>query len=742
MYLRFGHLLILIIAGLLPSAGAQSPHTTLPCRVLADGQPLTMATVSIPDLHVGGLTDSLGILILTDLPKGTFTLEASYIGYFTTRQEITLHAGINPELTLELTPKMLDEIVVTGTMREVRRSDSAIPVDIISSKLFGRNPSPNIFESAGMISGVQPVLNCNVCNTGDIQINGMEGVYTQVLLDGMPIVSGLGTVYGLMGIPNSLIDRIEVTKGPAGALYGSEAMAGQINIITKNPRSSPRLSLDLHTTTWGETNLHAGTKIQLGQKLTGLVGVNGFLFHNPVDHNQDGFTDVALQKRISLFNKWSWLRPHNRIAQLGVRYVWEDRWGGQTHWTPDFRGGDEIYAESILTNRLEVLGQYQLPTIAPIFLQASFSRHFQDSYYGDMAYEALQDIAFVQAYWNKQLNAHNLLIGTAMRYTAYNDNTPATQTTDHTLLPGIFIQNEWEPEGENHFLGGLRMDIHPSHGAVWSPRLAWHRHIGDFHNLRLSTGSGFRVVSLFTEDHAALSGSRDVVIAEKLNPEKSWSANLNYNWSIPKDTWYLNLDASAFYTHFSNRIIPDYDTNPQQIIYANLKGRSITKGFTLQAEFSNATPLLFTAGLTYMEVYQVNEEDLRTVQIKAPRWSGVFAANYTHPRSRLSIDITGNWFSPQRLPIVPQDFRPEYSPWYTLINLKISRVFKYNVELYAGVKNLLNFIPSHPILRPFDPFDQMVDDPVNNPNGYTFDPNYNFAPLQGIRGYFGVRYNL
>ncbi|HRF39444.1 MAG TPA: TonB-dependent receptor plug domain-containing protein, partial [Saprospiraceae bacterium] len=94
------------------------------------------------------------------------------------------------------------------------------------------------------LSGVQPVINCNVCNTGDIQINGIEGVYTQILLDGMPIVSGLGTVYGLMGIPNSLIERIEVVKGPAGTLYGSEAMAGQINIITKNSLSAPRFSLD------------------------------------------------------------------------------------------------------------------------------------------------------------------------------------------------------------------------------------------------------------------------------------------------------------------------------------------------------------------------------------------------------------------------------------------------------------------------------------------------------------------
>ncbi|MBK7475329.1 MAG: TonB-dependent receptor plug domain-containing protein [Haliscomenobacter sp.] len=284
----------------------------------------------------------------------------------------------------------MDEVVITGTMREIRRSNSAIPVELISSKLFLRNPTPNLFESVGMLSGIQPVLNCNVCNTGDIQINGMDGVYTQVLLDGMPIVSGLGAVYGLMGIPNSLIDRIEVVKGPAGSLYGSEAMAGQINIITKNPDQAPRLALEIFTTSWGEWNADAGWKTKIGQKTSALWGANGFMFQNRVDHNQDGFTDLALQKRLSLFNKWQWNRPDNQMAQLGARFVREDRWGGELEWNPGFRGGDVIYGESIYTNRLEAFGTYQLPGAVPVFIQASYAFHNQDSYYGIHAYNARQ----------------------------------------------------------------------------------------------------------------------------------------------------------------------------------------------------------------------------------------------------------------------------------------------------------------------------------------------------------------
>lgn len=197
---------------------------------------------------------------------------------------------------------------------------------------FSKNPTASIYEALQNVNGVRPQLNCGVCNTGDIHINGLEGPYTSVMIDGMPIVSSLSTVYGLSGIPNSLVERIEIVKGPASSLYGSEAVGGLINIITKNPNNAPLFSADVFTTSWLETNVDLGMKFNAGKKATSLLGLNYYLYDQTIDNDHDGFTDVTAQNRVSLFNKWNFNRKENRLFTLAARGMYEDRWGGDVRW--------------------------------------------------------------------------------------------------------------------------------------------------------------------------------------------------------------------------------------------------------------------------------------------------------------------------------------------------------------------------------------------------------------------------
>lgn len=696
--------------------------------------------------------DNDGNYSIKDVPYGDYEIIFSAVGLETVRKKITVS---QPETIIDITLQeestSLEEVVVTGTMKEVSRSESPIPVEIITPKLFKKNPTASLFEAVGMVNGVQPQLNCNVCNTGDIHINGMEGPYTMILIDGMPIVSALSTVYGLSGIPNSIVERIEVVKGPASSLYGSEAMGGIINVITKTPARAPVISADTFVTSWGELSMDGAVKFNVG-KASSLLGVNYFNYNHRADKNGDNFTDVTQQNRVSIFNKWNFERPEGRVLSLAGRYVYEDRWGGELNWSNKWRGSDSIYGESIYTRRAELIGLYQLPFTERIFTQFSYNWHDQNSYYGVTPYMATQQVAFVQTYWDKQFGEdHTFLLGAALRYTEYDDNTPATATADgsgnrpqYTPLPGLFVQDEWRLNDRHKVLGGYRFDYDKNHGAVHSPRVAY-KFSPDVNNtIRASFGTGFRVVNLFTEDHAALTGARDVVIAEALKPERSYNGNLNYVLKIPTEDFFLGFDITGFYSYFTNKIVGDFDTDPDKIIYDNLRGHAISQGVSLNTDLTFTFPLKIMAGVSYMDVFQMEDNDNgldRIHQLHAPKWSGNFVGTYTFPKG-VSIDLTGNWYGPMRLPILPNDYRPEYSPWFLIANAQVTKKFEYGLEFYGGVKNLFDFVPGDPIMRPFDPFDKYVDDPVNNPNGYTFDPSYNYASMQGRRVFLGVRYNF
>ncbi len=722
--------------------------------VTCEGKPVGFANIGVEGTTIGAVADENGIFQLSLSKPAPLKLKCSAVGYSTTTLKVNATEGINKvHIRLESTSNSLNDVVISGTMKEISRMRSPVPVEIYTPKFFLKNPTNNMFDALQMVNGVQPTINCNVCNTGDIHINGMEGPYTMVMIDGMPIVSSLSTVYGLMGIPNSMIERIEIVKGPASTLYGSEAVAGLINVITKQPSRAPRVSVDVFGTTYNEWNLDASVKYKLN-KVDGLLSTNVFTLDKAWDKNGDNFTDVTLQKRYSIFSKWNFNRKYNREASIAFRYLKENRWGGEMQWNEEFRGTDSVYGESIYTDRLELIGTYRLPVAESIKLMYSGTYHYQNSYYGTMSFNGDQRIGFAQLVWDKKLgNRNDVLMGAAMRYTYYDDNTVATTNGDTlnpvnlpsaTWLPGLFVQDEITLSSTQTLLAGLRYDYFQQHGSILSPRINYKWTPNPYQTLRFSVGNGFRVVNLFTEDHAALTGARVVEIKEELRPEQSWNANINYNRYINTSRGFIVLDASVFYTYFTNRITADYDTDPNKIIYDNLNGYAISRGVSLNAEYAFTFPLKINAGFTLMEVFQQEKDSAgishKIKQVHAPAFSGTFQVSYTIKRWGLSIDWTGQVYGPMRLPVLPNDFRPDYSPWYTLQNIQLTQRIGKSVQVYGGVKNIFNFMPKDPIMRAFDPFDKHLS--VNNPYGYTFDPSYNYAPMQGIRGFVGVRYVL
>ncbi|MEO6037245.1 MAG: TonB-dependent receptor, partial [Saprospiraceae bacterium] len=344
-------------------------------------------------------------------------------------------------------------------------------------------------------------------------------------------------------------------------------------------------------------------------------------------------------------------------------------------------------------------------------------------------------------------NKHDLLLGGALRYTRYEDNTPATTRPSEVWLPGIFVQDEIALHPRHILLAGLRYDYNSVHGSIFTPRLSYKWSLNAQNILRFTTGSGYRVANIFTEDHAALTGAREVVTAEHLLPERSWNANINYVCKFyPRRAGFIALDAALFYTYFTNQILPDYQTDPNKIIYKNLDGHAVSSGATVNLDFNFLNGLKIITGATAMDVYHYARGQ-RLPQLFAPPFSATWTVTYPITKWGLAVDYTGNLNSPMHLPVLPNDPRPEQSPWFAIHNLQLtwlpyqsSAIWK-NLEIYLGVKNLLGFYPREAvILRAFDPFDKNVG--VDNPYGHKFDPSYNYAPIQRQRLLLGARWTV
>ena len=743
------------------SVTCSSQNNSLTGKISDRLENLSYANIYIQNTKFGTSSNDEGYYQIKNIPSGTYKIVVSSIGYNTKTIEITFNKDEKIIQNFSLvSDNSLDEIVVSGNLKPVSKSASSVPVDVYSKSFFKKNPTPSIFESLQNVNGVRPQLNCNVCNTGDIHINGLEGPYTFVLIDGMPIVSGLSTVYGLTGIPQALIQRVEVVKGPASTLYGSEAVGGIINIITKKPSNSPLLFVDSFSSSWEEINTDIGFKYNASKKIQGLLGINYFNYQNIIDNNNDNFTDLTLQNRISIFNKLNIERSNNKLFTIAFRYVYEDRWGGETNWNKSFRGTDLVYGESIYTSRWETFGTYELPTTENIRLQFSANGHYQDSFYGTDSYKANQLIAFGQLVYNKKIKKkHDLLFGIAYRNTTYDDNTFATSESDGVTnkpsiihLPGVFIQDEMNLTNQHKLLIGARYDYNSLHGTIFSPRVNYKWNSKNNKNiLRFSVGNGFRVANIFTEDHAALSGAREVVFEGELSPETSWNANVNYVKKISINNTLVSLDASGFYTHFNNRILPDYETDPNKIIYANLNGFSVSKGVSLNSDISFPLGLTMNIGATLMDV-SIHENNIKKRQLLTESFSGVWSISYKIKKNRIKIDYTGNVYGPMKLPLLSElDPRKGESPWFSIQNIQVTKNIGASWEMYGGIKNILNFTPArNSIARSFDPFDSGVVfnssgeaiATANNPYALTFDPSYVYASNQGIRGFLGLRYTI
>ncbi|MCB0582799.1 MAG: TonB-dependent receptor [Phaeodactylibacter sp.] len=737
---------------------ARAQTGTLSGKAVAGGEPVPYASIALEGTSLGVASGEDGFFELPGIPPGTYRLVISALGYHSWEQEVQLGAGQKLELgaaRLEANILNLQEAVVTGTMKKTFLKDSPVKVEVISGRYLEQQSSPaTLIESMALINGAQEVVACGVCGTNNISLNGLPGAYTAVLMDGSPIYGNLAAVYGLNGIPRSIIERIEVIRGPSSTLYGSEAVAGVINVITKHPGEQPLLSADIMGTTNGESFGNLAFAPRLGKWRT-LTGVDYGYTDKYSDKNGDGFGDFVNLNRLSFFTKWELEREGGREFSIFGKFYSESRRNGVEEYVRDgawrrLRGSGDVYGESIFTRRGELFGAYELPAGLPLKLDYSLSYHYQDSYYGADFYEAEQAIAFANLTYPLEVRRHSLLFGLTSRWQSYDDNTVATaREPSRQFIPGVFVQDEWAVADQLTLLSGARLDHYGAHGLIFAPRLNLKYSISDWTSLRLNGGTGFRIVNLFTEDHAFISGQREVVIEESLQPERSYNAaaNLHHIYTLGNSQGTMDID--VFFTHFTNKIIPDYSV-PGQILYSNTEGHARTAGLSLSLSHQFRFPLSAQLGFNWQRATQTEPDADGQFQTRliefAQQWSGVGAFNYNWKKTGITFAYTLNVSGPMALPetfdfgpdgqLLPAS-RPTESDPFLIHALQVSKaVPAWKLDLYGGVQNLLDY------RQPFSPLVGYNDPNARAGFSQNFDTSYAYGPMQGREFYLGLRWSL
>ncbi|MBK8660155.1 MAG: TonB-dependent receptor [Bacteroidetes bacterium] len=720
--------------------------------VYSDSSALPLASVKLLKSNYTIASDSAGRFRFTDIAEGRYQLRISYIGFENYQAEVKVLSGNTATVNAIMVPltERLKEVVISGSLKEARKLESITPVEVYTSKYFQRNPTSNLFEALQQVNGLYADIDNGVANTNDVQINGLEGNYTMFLIDGVPCMNGLAGIYALNALPMQMIDKIEIVKGAASTLYGSEAIGGIINIKTKNTKESPRFFANGMLTSMLQANVDIGGSFRVS-KASSIWNVSSESFNTVWDVDKNNFRDMPFINRVHLFNKWTISRSEDRVFDLYACYLFEDRFGGDKYPPVTWRGNPKYYTESVRTHQWQAGIKYQLPVAEKILFQLDYNEHHQSGYYGTVKYDGLQAGLFTQLNWNKKIDPHNdLIAGISYRAGYFDDNTDLTKPaltgySNLHHLAAVFFEDEISLGHLHKLLIGARLEYTSRTFPMAMPRLCykWNsRKMTDI--LRIGAGSGYRIPSVLNEGFGAMNGSRRVVIEGKLLPEIAISANAGYTRVQEFADGLVNLDANIFYTYFLNMVNPEYPADTGLIVYENSSGGAMAGGVSINADFSFNFPLKFGIGITYSRTVEFEKQEDGKVEKEIPTHQPPFTAqfylSYNFPQPQLSIDWTGSVVSPMYLSVVQDDFRPEKSKWHTIQNIQLTKRFKAGVELYFGIKNFFNFIQKDPILRPFDPFNQNIN--VNNPNNYRFDTTYGFTSTQGIKGFAGVRYTL
>jgi outer membrane receptor for ferrienterochelin and colicin len=670
-------------------------------------------------------------------------LKISYTGY----KSDTIEVGEKEYVEITLIPNSTTSTIeVEDNKKSTHFLNLNSKTEVITTQELVKDACCDLAGCFGRNSSVEVAVTDIITDSKELKILGLEGAYTQILVDNLPLMTGLNTKYGVSSIPGTLIDRITISKGSNSVLQGYESISGIMNVLLRDYDNSERLMVNGFVNSMLEKQFNLNFTNPVNKKLSTILSLHTVQKSNVLDHNGDGFLDNPLTTRYVLYNKWNLKDEKSKTDFSAAGRLWnEERTGGQredahgnTH-TP----GQKLYTQTVKINSAEGYSRLgrEFTESSGMKLYLTSSYYDQKSTYGDTRYDAAQgNFSFSGFYEFEYITRGFMKTGISYKYQnideqiAFGDTTSKTYAGDYVKkesIPGVFFENSYSfLDDQASIMTGIRFDYHNEHKLVVTPRALVRWQPDKRVVIRASVGTGFRTINLFSEHSNILASARDIVIAGKLEPEKvlNYGADVLLYFGAADYSGSLNID---FYrTDFSNKIIPDYDTDPAKVIFANLNGRAFSN--ELQTELSLTVLRDIELKLAYKFIdLQYEKDGIRYEQPFNSKHRVLTTVSYSPFSKSWSVSAGLNWFGKQRLPSTasnPLQYRlPEESKPYALVNMQVNKNFKY-VELYAGVENLLDFTQDNPIISADDPF------------GRYFDTSYIWGPTRGREFYAGFRF--
>lgn len=685
---------------------------------------LPYITVALKGTTIGTVTDATGHYFLKNLPEGEFMLEVSSIGYKTVTRKVVLKKGktLEEDFEIEEDAVALDGVVVSANRSETTRRLAPTLVNVVDLKLFEQTNSTTLAQGLSFQPGVRVESNCQNCGFQQVRINGLDGPYTQILLDSRPIFSALSGVYGIEQIPASMIERVEVMRGGGSALFGSSAIAGTINIITKEPiRNSGMLS---HTLTGiggnafdNSTSLNAS--LVTDDQRAGLYIFGQNRHRAAYDHDDDGYSEIPkLHGQTVGFRSYLKTSLYSKLT-FEYHHMEEFRRGGDLLNRPPHEANiAEQVEHSINGGGLKF--DYFSPDEKHRFNVFASAQHIdRNSYYGGgqdpNAYGKTNDLnwmagsQYIYSFGKCIFMPSDLTVGIEFNQDKLKDNMWGynRQVNQTVKIGSAFLQNEWKNDKWGILIGG-RLDKHNLiDNIIFSPRANLRFNPTEDINFRLSYSSGFRAPQAFDEDlHIENVGGSVAMIklSDNLKEERSQSFSASADVYQRLGDFQVNFLVEGFFTKL-NDVFALTDAEEENGILTrvryNAPGARVM-GLTLEGKLAYRNLFQFQAGLTlqqshYDEAHEWNPEAPKVKKMmRTPNTYGYFTATYT-PIKPLSVTLSGTYTGSM---LVPHEAGVIEKPVTVMtkkfadIGLKAAYDFKLyksiNLQVNAGVQNIFN----------------------------------------------------